>query len=236
VTPRPARLLTQNSELRAEGIYNWTLPAWAGRLPDGRTYNTCPSAGVCHRACYALNGTYRFPGVIARHQANLAYVLDDLYGWQAHMTYEIQHHCAGRWVRIHDAGDFFSDAYLMAWLDIAADCPKTGMYAYTKEVDRFRRLAEGRAPANLLWVYSYGGTQDRLLDPGRDRVADVFPDAETMTAAGYTSQDASDLLAVLGPSRVGIPANNIPGFRKRQAGRSFSQWQAQADATRPHRP
>ncbi|MBS2548370.1 hypothetical protein KGQ19_16005 [Catenulispora sp. NL8] len=39
-------LLTQNRELKKIGVWNFTLPAWAGRLPDSRTYNTCPSAGV----------------------------------------------------------------------------------------------------------------------------------------------------------------------------------------------
>lgn len=220
-------LLTQNSELRDEGIFNWSLPAWAGRLPDGRTYNTCPQAGVCRLACYARNGTYRFPGVLARHEANLAYVLDDLTAWQAQMTWEIQKRAAGRWVRIHDSGDFFSDAYLRAWLDIADDCPRTGLYAYTKEIERFKRLVEPRPPANLLWVYSYGGRQDHLIDPDRDRVADVFPDAETMAAAGYADQSASDLLAVTGPRRAGIPANNIPHYRRRQGHRSFAEWQRQ---------
>ncbi len=33
---RPRRLLTQNRELKAIGVWNWTLPAWAGRLPDVR--------------------------------------------------------------------------------------------------------------------------------------------------------------------------------------------------------
>jgi hypothetical protein len=50
---RPRQLLTQNRELKAIGVWNWTLPAWAGRLPDGRTFNTCPSAGICARVCYA---------------------------------------------------------------------------------------------------------------------------------------------------------------------------------------
>lgn len=50
---RPARLLTQNSEMKQIGVWNWSLPAWAGRLADGRTYNTCPSAGICAQACYA---------------------------------------------------------------------------------------------------------------------------------------------------------------------------------------
>lgn len=233
---RPARLLTQNRELKREGIWNWTLPAWAGRLPDGRTYNTCPSAGVCAKACYALNGTYRFPTVKARHQANLAYVLDDLVGWQRQMHDELGHaRHQGGWVRVHDAGDFFSDDYLFAWLEIMLARPGVQFYAYTKEVDRFRRIVEPAAPENFRWVYSFGGKQDHLLDPDVDRVADVFPDDESMTAAGYTSQDASDLLAVLGPPRVGIPANNIPAFRKRMAGRTFAQWQAEDREQRAER-
>jgi hypothetical protein len=226
MTDRPARLLTQNRELRREGIWNWTLPAFKGELEDGRRFNTCPSAGVCASACYALNGTYRFPAVKARHQANLRYVLDDLAGWEAQMTAELQHpRHAGGWIRIHDAGDFFSTAYLAAWLRIMRACPGVRFYAYTKEVRKFRALVEPDPPANFRWVYSYGGHQDELLDPEVDRTADVFPTEESMLAAGYVSQDASDLLAVLGPPKVGIPSNNIPAFRKRQAGRSFREWQ-----------
>lgn len=235
--PRPARLLTQNRELRAEGIYNWTLPAWRGHLLDGRPYNTCRSAGVCADVCYALNGTYRFPNVRARHEANLAYVLDDLPGWEAQMTAEVAHRRhTGGWVRIHDAGDYFTDAYLNAWLRVAAATPEVRFYSYTKEVARFRRLVEGRAPANFLWVYSYGGRQDRSLNDTVDRVADVFPDEQAMTDAGFVSQDASDLLAVTGPPRVGIPVNNIPAFKRRQGPRSFRQWQAETDAARPVKP
>jgi len=53
----------------------------------------------------------------------------------------------------------------------------------------------------------------------------VFPDETAIAAAGYSSQAASDLLAVVGPPKVGIPANNIPAFRKRQGGRTFGQMQ-----------
>ncbi|EMF20396.1 hypothetical protein H114_32674 [Streptomyces gancidicus BKS 13-15] len=233
---RPARLLTQNSELRGEGIWNWTLPALATRLRDGRTVKTCPAAGVCALACYARNGSYNFPGVVERHQANLAYVLDDLGGWQRQMVTELAHpRHRGGWVRVHDAGDFFSDAYLAAWLRVMAWRPDVNFYAYTKEVERFRRLVEPAPPRNFRWVYSYGGTQDHLLDPARDRVADVFPDDDAIRAAGWHSQDRSDLLAVLGPAPVGIPSNRIPRFRRRMAGRTFREWQAEQDARRAAR-
>jgi hypothetical protein len=219
--------------MRAIGVWNWTLPAWAGRLPDGRTYNTCPSAGICRQACYALHGTYRWPQVLAKHHANLAFVLDDLAGWERAMTAELDaRRFHGTWVRIHDSGDFFSDAYLLAWLRIMRNRGRTNFYAYTKEVRRFRKQVEPDPPDNFLWVYSFGGTQDTSLDDTRDRVADVFPDEQAIRDAGWNSQEASDLLAVLGPRLVGIPANRIPHYLKRLGNRTFRSWQAEVEAER----
>lgn len=125
-----------------------------------------------------------------------------------------------------------SDAYLRAWLRVCSARPDTNFYAYSKEVDRFRRLVEPSPPPNFLWVFSYGGTQDSALNPAVDRVADVFPDEASIAEAGWSSQEASDLLAVLGPQLVGVPANQIPAFLKRLAGRRFSEWQAEVDAER----
>ncbi|MEV7395013.1 hypothetical protein [Streptomyces sp. NPDC091215] len=233
VPRRPGRLLTQNREMRAIGVWNWTLPAWAGRFPDGKTYNTCPSAGICRDVCYARHGTYTWPTVKAKHHDNLRFVLDDLSGWEEAMLVELgRRKFRGTWVRIHDSGDFFSDAYLLAWLRIIRARPESIFYAYTKEVTRFGGLVEPDPPANFLWVYSFGGTQDALLDIERDRVADVFPDEASIAAAGWHSQEASDLLAVLGPRLVGIPANRIPHFIKRLRGRTFRSWQAEVDAER----
>ncbi|NKQ57319.1 hypothetical protein HFP15_31080 [Amycolatopsis sp. K13G38] len=230
---RPRRLLTQNREMRAIGVYNWTLPAWAGRLPDGRTYNTCPSAGICRQVCYARHGTYLWPTVRAKHQANLMFVLDDPAGWEQAMLAELAApKFRGRFVRVHDSGDFFSDDYTRSWLRIMRSAPDVTFYAYTKEIRRFRWLIEPDPPENFLWVYSYGGTQDAQIDATTDRVADVFPNEQAIAEAGWSSQEASDLLAVLGPRLVGVPANRIPHFLRRLHGRRFSQWQAEVDAER----
>ncbi|KAA9159451.1 hypothetical protein FPZ12_020330 [Amycolatopsis acidicola] len=230
---RPDRLLTQNREMRAIGVWNWTLPALAARLADGRTQVTCPAAGACARICYARNGTYLFPVVKSRHQDNLAFVLDDLPGWEAAMIRELSApRFTGKFIRVHDAGDFFSDSYTLAWCRIMRACPQVTFYAYTKEVRRFKRLVEPNSPENFLWVYSYGGREDAWISPERDRVADVFPDAEAISEAGWSSQEASDLLAVLGPRLVGVPANRIPHFLKRLGGRRLSEWQAEIDAER----
>ncbi|WP_406637537.1 GP88 family protein [Amycolatopsis sp. WGS_07] len=233
---RPSPLLTQNSEMRQIGAWNWSLPAWAGRLPDGRTFNTCPSAGICAQACYARHGTYTWPVVRAKHRANLMFVLDDLPGWEAAMLAELEAaKFRGAWIRIHDAGDFFSDSYLLAWLRICRARPNVNFYCYTKEVAKFRLLVEPEPPPNFLWVYSYGGTQDADLSPEADRVADVFPDEAAIAAAGWASQEENDLLAVIGPHLVGVPANRIPHYLKRMAGRRFSEWQAESDSKRAAR-
>lgn len=180
---------------------------------------------MCAKLCYARQGTYRFPSVIAAHERNLLMVRDQLPAWEALMTREVAHpRYRQRWIRIHDSGDFYDDSYVEAWLRIAASAPWTGFYCYTKAVSRFKRLVVGRAPENFLWCFSLGGTEDHLIDRETDRHADVFPDEETLTAAGYSSQAGSDLLAVLGPRRVGIPRTTsltcVNGRRGRASARS----------------
>ena len=220
-------LLSQNNrDLKRDRVWVWSLPAWLVTLPDGRRLNTCPSAGVCAKFCYALKGTYRFSNVRAAHMRNLERVLDDLEGWTAEMTAECTRpKMNGAWVRIHDAGDFFSDEYLEAWLTVARAAPGVTFYCYTKEIERFRRIVEPNAPANFNWVYSKGGKWDHLIGDD-DRACDVFPDAIAMADAGYHDQADSDKLAVTGPARVGIVINNHPGAVKALNGRSLGEMQA----------
>ena len=212
---------------------------------------TCPSAGICAQYCYARNGTYLFPKVRAAHLANLERILADPIRWRGEMIAELRHQrfrpngvarqilgvepdperdpFVARWleaggaaVRIHDSGDFFSAEYLARWIEIASVISDVLFYAYTKEVSLLR--AAGPLPQNLRIVISTGGLEDHLIRPDEDRHADVFPSEQAIADAGYTSQDASDLLAVLAPSlRIGIPANNIKHYNRRLAGRRFSE-------------
>jgi hypothetical protein len=158
-------------------------------------------------------------------------LLDDMPGWEARMARELTHkrYAAGAHIRIHDSGDFYSDDYVDAWLRIIRATPHVTFYAYTKSVDRFRRRVEPDPPANFLWVYSLGGKEDHLIDLEHDRHADVFTDDAAMAAAGYSSQEESDLLAVYGPPKVGIPANNIRHLRKRQGEETFGSIQRETD-------
>jgi hypothetical protein len=242
----PARprflLLPMRSSCASERIYKWSLPAFEGVLPDGRRYNSCPTAGVCADMCYARAGHFQRGTVLAAHQRNLQYVLDDLPGWEAQMTAELQHRRyrapegAAVHVRVHDAGDYLSLPYLRAWLRIFRSAPHVTFYSYTKQVVLLEKWVRPDPPANFHFRYSYGGTQDALIDPARLH-ADVFPNEASIEEAGYTSQTPSDLLAVYGPATLGLAANNLPHLKKRQAGRTFREIQRAADADRPgHSP
>jgi hypothetical protein len=231
------KLLSQNSELRPDGIFNWSLPAFAIKLNDGTNFNVCPSAGACASFCYARNGTYLFSNVRGRHIQNLEYTLYHLEEWQQQMLSEVQHKkMVGKHVRIHDAGDFYSDEYLLAWLEIARQTPEVTFYCYTKEVSRFKRLVEPNCPTNFRYLYSMGGKEDHLVNKEVDRHADVFPDDVAILDAGYMNQDASDLLAITLPTnKIGIPANNIKHFNKKMSGRTFSALQTERDTAKDNK-
>lgn len=246
-------ILTQNRELRRDGVWNFTLPAWVVELPDGSHFNVCPNAGACAKVCYARNGTYLFPKVRGKHLRNLELVRDDP-NWTDVIAEELAHKrfkpsmeerhvpglpdtshldlwtlawmsVGGQAVRIHDSGDFFSREYLDGWIELAWDFEEILFYAYTKEVAMLESV-RADLPANFQVIYSMGGRQDDLVDKDTMRHADVFPDVDAIEAAGYMSQHESDLLCVLLPTtRIGIPQNNIPHFKKRLDGRTFSQAQ-----------
>jgi hypothetical protein len=217
---RPRQLLRMgNSDLRRDKIWTWSLPAYVIDLPDGRTFNACPAAGACAQPCYARKGTYRFSNVRAAHLRNLMFVLEDLSGWESQLRAELADaRFVGAYVRIHDAGDFFSDEYLAAWLRVIKDHPGTHFYAYTKEVRRFKALPA--RPGNMTVIYSWGGRYDHMIED-TDRQADVFPTLAALEAAGFTDQADSDLLAIHGPHKVGIVVNNHPGAAAGLGGESF---------------
>jgi hypothetical protein len=224
---RPATLLSSNSELRPDGIYNWSIPALAAKLSNGTNIKTCPNAGACATVCYARNGTYNFSNVKGRHVKNLEYILEDPQGWFAQMLEEVSKpKMRGKHVRIHDAGDFFSEDYLQMWLKLARLVPEVTFYCYTKEVSMFKRVLSEGCPNNFKYLFSMGGKEDHLIDKENDRHAEVFPDDAAILDAGYMNQSASDLLAITLPTnKVGIPQNNIPQFKKRLAGRTFGELQ-----------
>jgi hypothetical protein len=228
---KPKNLLTNgNRELKADGIFTWSLPALAAKLSTGKNMLVCPSAGVCANLCYARSGTYNFSNVKAAHTRNLELILDNPTEWKDRLNEELKgkRYQGGKSVRIHDSGDFFSSHYFESWLQIATENPHVFFYAYTKEVEMVKRY---QLPENFVIIFSMGGTQDHLVDKENDRHADVFPSMEALLEAGYTDQEESDLLAATLPTnKIGIVVNNIKHLVKRQGQESFGSLQIKADA------
>lgn len=154
-----------------------------------RCYNlpakkTCPFAKDCLNFCYADKGCYKFSNVRAAHERNFLETKEPL-AFYFSMSAELGRSRAGA-VRIHTSGDFYSSAYLANWLRLAKENPRKQFYAYTKSISWAKAAkAEGLVPANFEFIFSFGGTEDDLIDPETDRHAKVFDSIEELEAAGY---------------------------------------------------
>jgi hypothetical protein len=159
----------------------------------------CPSAKDCKvefkdtgSKCFGLSGAYLFP------------VVANAYDWRGEMTkssdfvdmmYKELSRKKSKYVRIHDIGDFYSDRYLHMWLNIMRMAPDKIFWCYTKEVARFKAFEElDLMPPNFRYVYSYGGKNDDLINPDRDRHSmTVEPDKGAyLMAYGYTDLTADE--------------------------------------------
>jgi len=66
-------------------------------------------------------------------------------------------------VRIHESGDFFSQTYFDAWLEVAHRNPHVLFYAYTKAIP-FWLARLDKLPSNIRLTASLGGTHDDLAE------------------------------------------------------------------------
>lgn len=67
-----------------------------------------------------------------------------------------------RFCRVHDSGDFYSQAYFDAWMEVARQREETWFYAYTKCLPYWVARLEN-IPRNFMLVASYGGEHDDLI-------------------------------------------------------------------------
>lgn len=218
------KLFTQNKDLKKSGIYGWTLPAHWVTLTDGTKFNTCPNAGICAAFCYAKNGTYMFSNVIKAHIEKLELVLNNREEWIRLINEELKlKKYENKYIRIHDAGDFFNLQYAQDWIDISKANPQCTFYTYTKEVSMFKSLS---LPDNFITIFSFGGREDHLIDRETDRHSDVFPNYDEMIEAGYNDIGDDDSQAAMNPNhKVGLYRNNIKHFIKKMGDKKFSEWQ-----------
>lgn len=64
--------------------------------------------------------------------------------------------------RLHSSGDFFSQSYFEAWIDVARAFPIRTFYAYTKAIPFWIAFKE-EIPENFKLIASIGGTHDKYI-------------------------------------------------------------------------
>lgn len=143
--------------------------------------------------CYSAM-TERYPSVRERYWANFYAVK----GKRAEQVAQVLTDCFPKKatkVRIHSAGDFYSETYFLGWLAFIRSKPDVLFWAFTKSlpfwVDHISEI-----PANLMLQASYGGKYDDLIEKHKLKFARVVWSKEEADQLGLQI-DTDDSLAAL---------------------------------------
>jgi hypothetical protein len=216
-------------------------------LPAGKT---CPGAMFCKSfavvdangkrtiqdgehtefRCFAASSEVQYDAVFENRASNLKMIVDAIQNGSAAdlINDSIQHHRTKntKLVRIHESGDFFSGAYLDAWIEVAHRNPDLKFYCYSKSLQLFLNF---KLPANFYLTASYGGKWDHLIDEGFfTRYSKVFMTDDDANAAGlevdhddsHCFGDKPFALLVHGTQKAGSEWGKA--IRARRANKQFS--------------
>ena len=87
-------------------------------------------------------------------------------------------------VRVHEAGDFWTEQYMRAWFMVAASRPHQKFYAFTKSLGMWLTLKD-IIPPNFYLTASQGGTLDYLIP----KYPEVF---QRVAYVVYTEEEAAE--------------------------------------------
>ena len=132
-----------------------------------------------------------------------------------------------RLVRVHESGDFFSQAYLDAWLEVARRKPDVVFYAYTKAIPFWlNRLT--KILSNFKLTASLGGTHDDLAEKHGLKTAYVaFSEAEANIrgleidhddSLAYGTNEKSFALLIHGTQPAGSEASKARALLRKEGG------------------
>lgn len=192
-----------NSYIFDPEAYSWSLPSgWTCpgaekclTRVDRRTGTMTPGPAATFR-CYSAV-TERFPSVRGRLWANLDAVRGKSAAEVADVL-ECMPKDAER-VRIHSAGDFFSQAYFDGWLAFCARHPAVHFWAFTKSIP-FWLARRQDVPPNLELQASYGGRHDHLIEPNGLKSAKIVYSPAEAARLGLAIDTDDRLAAFPGPS------------------------------------
>ena len=129
-------------------------------------------------------------------------------------------------IRVHEAGDFWTEQYMRAWFMVAASRPHQKFYAYTKSLGMWLNLKD-IIPPNFYLTASQGGTLDYLIPKYPEvfqRIAHVVYTEEEAQERGleidhddsHCLGDKSFALLVHGSQRAGSDAMKALTQRKKE--------------------
>lgn len=127
------RLFKGNRKV-AKGVGIFNLPA----------VNSCLNCGDCMATCYARQAQNQYPSVRAFRNSNYSLAKENTEVLKQLLDEQIKKENI-KVIRIHESGDFFSEAYIQMWFSLAIMNPEVRFYAYTKVWDKnkFPEIAAG---------------------------------------------------------------------------------------------
>ena len=179
---------------------------WTFNLPSGWS---CPHAKEClafadretgkimdgnqqEFRCYSAT-TERYPSVRKQVWANFDGLKHHKFAEVVQMLLEALPNKATH-VRIHGGGDFFSQNYFDAWLEVCRRRPNIQFWAFTKSLP-FWVARKKEIPINLSLTASYGGRSDFLIEEHNLRYALVVQ-SEAEASARSLPVDMHDFHAM----------------------------------------
>jgi len=101
---------------------------WIFNLP---AVKACPNHASCADTCYALKAQRSYPTARKAREANFRTAKSNLPRLEKFLREKIATN-RHRVVRIHESGDFFSQAYIDMWTRVATAFPGIKFFAFTK--------------------------------------------------------------------------------------------------------
>ena len=186
----------------------YAQPTYEFNLPAG---HTCPFAKDCRICvdresgkfkrtgerfrCYAASAE-RFPGVRKSRWGNY----EALQRGEAIIIPQKATH-----IRIHGAGDFYSQEYFNNWLSVCEENKEVKFWAFTKSLPYWVKRIDD-IPTNLELTASRGGTEDYLIEEYGLKFATVFSNIKDVPL--WMPIDVDDTFAMYNLGAFALLDNN----------------------------
>ena len=150
--------MNKNTKYYDGTVYEFNLPTGHScphavdcKVSVDRTSGKMSNESIAYR-CYASSAE-RFPAVRNQRWTNFDYVKEGN---------KIIVPKGAEAIRIHSAGDFFSQSYFDMWCEVARENPNVEFWAYTKSLNFWVKRLDS-IPSNLTLTASVGGRFDSMI-------------------------------------------------------------------------